>query len=808
MKRPLAMGCLILCVLLRVLLLLIPTKEMPIPGNVGEKLLLTGRVLQKEVYEKEGKEIVLVTLLPIHEKKWKVICYLNEKLPNNENISQGISRATLQEPNKAGLTETDKTRMWESNKANIQDAVPKIGSIIKVSGTIRTFDKATNQGQFDTYSYYKTLHISCNLKDVDVLEESAQYSKTKEFLWKCRWKAGNKLDRMLPDVYASLLKTMILGDRKSLDSEMKDLYQRNGLAHILAISGLHVSLLGLSIYKIFRKMYVPIPIATFLSSMILIFYGMMTGFSVSSLRAIIMFAISMIGIISKRTYDMLTAAALTAAIVCISEPLYLINSAFLFSFSCILGICVIFPAISESDFSKKKSLYLKKILTGPSIFLATLPCQLWFYYQIPLYSIFLNLLILPFMSTLMGAGVLVILLPGKPASLPAMIVSGLLLLVEKVIWLFEHIPGHLITMGRPDSWQIILYLVALFVMVLLRKKAAFSTRLLLVLLGICILIPRFRPKLQVDFLDVGQGDCIYVCSEGKYRYLIDGGSSSVKQVGQYRILPFLKYQGASQIDAVFVTHPDADHMNGILELLESFEEQGIGLERVVLPAVLKNEFENFCADNTCDNRNLSKLFQLSKDNEIEILFIEAGMKVERGNLKITCLNPDERKSFSNENAYSTVLLLEYEGFSCLLTGDVEGEGELQMMERYKKYFQLDSEYSEDNQESYQEDTKLDTNRQFYQEDAKLDTNRLTLLKVAHHGSANSTGDVFLDIVQPQYAIISCGKKNRYGHPHKDTMERLSKYITDMNVLRTDEFGQITVKIKNGQLYLEKYNLGK
>ena len=131
-----------------------------------------------------------------------------------------------------------------------------------------------------------------------------------------------------------------------------------------------------------------------------------------------------------------------------------------------------------------------------------------------------------------------------------------------------NLPGNLLTPGKPEVWRMVLYLLLLLFLVQMKKKLRLSARwgIAALAVGILLWIPGpgiLLPGMQITFLDVGQGDCIYVESRQGERYLIDGGSSSVSSVGEYRIMPFLNYQGAGQLDAVFVTHPDEDHCNGI-----------------------------------------------------------------------------------------------------------------------------------------------------------------------------------------------------------------------------------------------------
>ena len=278
----------------------------------------------------------------------------------------------------------------------------------------------------------------------------------------------------------------------------------------------------------------------------------------------------------------------------------------------------------------------------------------------------------------------------------------------------------------------------------------------LILLGAVILAWRFQPELQVTFLDVGQGDCIFLQTKDGTSYLTDGGSSSVSKVGKYRMIPFLKYQGASQIKAVFVSHADSDHCNGIVELLEQAELEGIPVENLVLTDL---------ADE-CRSEGYEELLELAQQNEIAIQFLHEGQQFQDGELLFQCLHPSQGYQSEDINEASMVLLVTYREFSLLLTGDVQGEGEEHLTQELQAWKKLGAiEHAE---------------------------TELTILKVAHHGSKNSTTEEFLKAANPKLAIISCGEGNRYGHPHEETLERLEN--ADVPWFCTKDYGAITVTV--------------
>ena len=258
---------------------------------------------------------------------------------------------------------------------------PELGSTVKLSGKVRAFERATNPGQFDAFSYYQISGISYRLSQAEISAKTVKYNRFMEALHTFRGFLSAELSKALPQTEASVMQTMLLGEKRGMEKELKALYQRNGIAHVLAISGLHISLLGMGIYRLFRRGKIPMKAAAGLSFVLMFLYGAMTGFSVSAVRAVFMFSIQMLGIILERTYDMVTAAALAAAVILIKQPLYLRHSGFWFSFGCVLGIGLLLPALTERGRGKSIPALVKGFLGGVGMAAVTFPLYLKFYYQ-------------------------------------------------------------------------------------------------------------------------------------------------------------------------------------------------------------------------------------------------------------------------------------------------------------------------------------------------------------------------------------------------------------------------------------------
>lgn len=899
-KRPLSVGCLVVVILICIVTSLSRKEPWNCPELEGQTVIVQGRVYQKEVKTQGGRDKTVVYLKQVsfagdnpvegqsvvqEEAAEGQLLVQKEVAERQLLVQEEAAEKQLLVQGKCAEKPAD-TKATENILCYLREGVPEpeIGSLVILKGTLKNFQQSTNPGQFNAPFYYQILRISFRLNQAEIQVKSDRFYKIAEGLYQLRRKAGSKVDALLPEQEASVMKTMLLGEKGILDEEIKGLYQRNGIAHILAISGLHISMIGMGLYQLLRRAGLKIKLSAILASMIIVLYGMMTGFAVSAIRAIAMFLLQMLAQILGRTYDRITALAVAAVLVLVEQPLYLFHSGFQFSFLCVLGISLILPVLGNV----RKG---KKLFEGVALMAVTLPVYLGVFYQIPVYSMFLNFIVLPMMSILMGAGIVMILAAFlcTPLAIPAAwLITGILMVYERLGLFTEKLPHHYWTPGCPAKWQLAVYVAVLIIIAALgrtKRKAVLYQRDCIhkdcihrrggcakeilqedppchevlqyemsqyersqhgmaqynipryevsqyeipqyemqnkrirriachggkwistygipvgicwgfLLLGVVILTWRFRPELKVTFLDVGQGDCIFLQTENGDSYLTDGGSSSVSKVGKYRMIPFLKYQGASQIKAVFVSHADSDHYNGIAELLEQAELEGIRVENLVLTDI---------ADE-CRSEGYEELVELAGQNGITVQLLHEGQQLQDGELLFQCLHPSKGYRAEDLNETSMVLLVTYREFSMLLTGDVQGAGEEHLTQELQDWKEPGVTQMQDvirisGEEESMEEESIEDERIEEQIEEKRPQNKiganhaeteLTILKVAHHGSKNSTSEEFLKAANPKLAIISCGEGNRYGHPHEETLERLEK--VDIPWFCTKDYGAITVTV--------------
>lgn len=652
-----------------------------------------------------------------------------------------------------------------------------VGSKIQVEGILERIEPPGNPGQFDSESYYgiKKIGYTVWAEEIEVVTARVGWG---ERLQRLREKLVETLNLMLPQRHAGVLAEMLLGDKNNGDPETKVNYQVGGVMHILSISGLHLSLLGMSCYRLLCRIRLPGTVRAVAAGILMGLYCWFTGSNVGTLRSLVMFYMALGSKVSGGSYDPLSSISLALILLLLENPRYLLYSGFQLSFVAVLGAGVIYPiwrdALPEKrkvkDFRQRCKRLLKDgILSTTILTLTTLPLICYYFYEIPLLGLIPNLLILLTLNGVMipgalgmGAGVFNLTL-GKIILLP---VWGLLELYEILLKTIRMIPWSVYICGQPQLWQISIYYICYLTVTYIiwwnmnrkekdgcrkrrsrnkgkegfwgahRQRFIWMANITLLVAGICLLLWRPSVEMSLTILDVGQGDSI-VLRSGKYCFLVDGGSSSEKQVGTYRILPYLKSQGVQNLDGIIITHMDEDHMNGILELLEKVEkrESVIRIQRLFLPLWMKGSGEEI------------HFLDSAKRAGVSICYIQKGDRIQKGDFYMEVLHPDE--SGGDGNAGSVTLSVRYQGFHALLTGDLEGRGEEQVMQELAAY---------------------------------------DYLKVAHHGSKNSTSMEFLDKVNPQIAVISCGKKNYYGHPHEDLLERLKS--KNIKIFITPDCGAI------------------
>lgn len=605
---------------------------------------------------------------------------------------------------------------------------PSLGSTVTVCGRIRTFSSPTNPGQFDMAGYYDMCHIATSMTGTEAVSVDSSHLtpawRIRDRLSHIRTNIGLLCDMCFDGDDSSVIRAMLLGDKSAMNPDTRSLYSRNGIAHILAISGLHISMLGMALVTVMKKLRFPISMSAAAAIVLMIMYGTMTGMAASAARAVIMFSIRMLADIVHRTYDMTTALVIAAVLVLIEQPAYLFYSGFQFSFGAITAVLLILPLLED---------VFPKLPAGSlSINIVTLPIYLWNYYYFPLISVVLNLYIIPLMSILLACAIVAVAgcalyIPlGKVLALP---VHLILIIYEWSCRIADKLPVNRFVSGKPSIISCVIYaMIVGFVLFFHKKQTRLQIMMNLIFAGV-MLTARWRTGIDITLIDVGQGDGIYITDNCGTDILIDGGSSDVSDVGAYRIGPYLYSRGVSEIDAAFITHLDADHYNGILEMLN---DGGLTMPHIDTLYLTSSSV-------LMGGKAYESLISAAESGHTQVRTVTAGDEFESGELRFICLYPDSSCHGEDTNNESLVLDMEYNAIHVLFTGDLGGDGETALTKKIGNYIFPDD---------------------------------YLILKCAHHGSKNSTYEPFLDMAGPDLVVISAGHDNSYGHPNQETIDRL------------------------------------
>lgn len=642
----------------------------------------------------------------------------------------------------------------------------QIGEHWCIRGTAEQFGGPRNPGQFDFRGYYRAQKLCGRIWADSLVKTQETHLWTdhlKEALRVLTVRAGNVLDTIAEPEAAGILRAVILGDRTRLDPEIKALYQRNGIAHVLAISALHLSLISMAVYRGLRMTGLGYGGAGFTGGFFLIAYAVMSGGSPSVVRASVMTLLGYLAAFLGRTYDLLTALSAAALLILWESPYQLTQSGVQLSFGAVLGIAVVAPALKKKGFSPGMAVSL-------GLQLNTIPLILYHEYQLPIYSIFLNLIVVPLMGIVIASGMSGILLGFRWTLGGRFAIAGsqaVLVIYEYLCRIASRIPGSVIVTGQPAVWKIagyygllVLYFSGICAARKNKTKKVHGMNYLLWAGMLLLLIPMPQKGLRVTFLDVGQGDGICI-QRGFHTILVDGGSSSEKKIGENVLEPFLKCKGIHIVDYAVVSHGDADHMNGLESLLT--EGQDIWIRNMVLPGAGRGDeiYDRLAAE--------------AKQRGTTVLWMEQGDRLDVGGITVTCLFPQGAGAgvdgrvipiSSERNDHSLVLQTDYGEFHMLLTGDMTETGERTMLQ------------------------------------AGWVPAGIQVIKLAHHGSSSSSCQDWLEAIAPTWAILSYGNGNRYGHPHAEVTDRL-KYL-GIKDFRTGESGAVWLDTDGESIRFETF----
>ena len=759
------------------------------------------------------------------EKKWKLLlsaCIVDTALENKNS-----SLKNEEKYQKRNDLHFQKLILYLPKESTGESSMPLPlpGQICSVKGHFLELSPATNEGEFSLPSYYKGEGISgvFQAKTIELVRgESSPFAKE---LFTLKQSLGNRIDALFPEETAGFLKSLFLGERSGITLSEKSLYQSAGISHILAISGLHLSLLGGFFYRLLRKIKLSSLLSSLITSFFLFSYFLFTGSSHSAFRALFMLFLRFAAIQLGKGKDLLSQLSFALLFLLWLNPLSLYS----IGMQCSFFTLFVFFLLEERPgkavrkkkekalskickkhalgFSKHPSLllklpaYLSKLipcllstlphrLQGSFLFyLALLPLFSLTQFSFPLYAPLLNLLLLPFLPFFFLLGAVSIFfsyLPEQDFLLLRLLSFSsrfLLNLLFQIFHLFMEkslaLPFSQILLGKMQALSVMLYFLFLYLLFFFPKAKSLS---LLLSLGFLLSLPLYLPKppkeLEIAALDVGQGDG-FVLRKGALVFTIDNGSTSKNLFPEQIFFPYCKAKRIQHVDYALLTHCDRDHISGIQALLE--KNPSISLSHLILPASALQDHRYDLLKRLAYNHGADVSYWQKGD---ELVFSEQGICLsakktawaenpstskKRGpdtkghQLHIRCFYPNDSTYIEEANAHSIGCLLEYGHFRMLFTGDMPKESEEALLENCRET-----------------------------EASPI----VDVLKLAHHGSKTSSCPSFLSETQAKFALFSYGKKNRYGHPHKSTVENCKKYR--LFPLETAKLGEILIKTNGEQ----------
>ena len=700
------------------------------------------------------------------------------------------------------------------------------GDRVLFRGKFMELSPTMNEGEFSFLQHLKSEGIEAFFLANRVEIQEKDSTPFLKLLYKIRREAAHDLEILYPKTQSDFLKSLFLGEKAALSKEERNLYQEAGIAHILAVSGLHLSLVGGACFILLRIVNMEISHASLISSFFVFSFALFTGASGSTLRAMIMFFITFLGKNLGRGQDRISSLSLALILLLFWQPLFLYSVGFQCSFYSLFLLLLLSlrdGKEARKDFRKKwekakrKKKYKEIVKLLPKrlkeggeelilFYLGLFPLFSFLQYSLPLYAPVLNLLLLPLLPFIFLLGVLSLIFLHFPALLflakcLSRTLSILLQLFHNLIQLSLHLPYSSILLGKISLSSLFLFLLLFYLFFLFplnsilkrkykierERKETEMHRILsfpyakfyvlkanlfivknifsfLFLGSIPLFLPSPPKNLEITAIYVGQGDGFLV-RKGNFVLTIDNGSSSNKNFPENTLLPYCKAKRIKKIQYALITHSDVDHTSGIQAILEEKEQTNnykVQIENLILPVQAEEDHRYDLLKRLAVNHG-AKLLYWKNGNSIEYgnkipLYSDKLNKKEPPRLSFHCYYPITNSPMEEANAHSLGCLLHYGKFSMIFTGDMPDVAEKEMLSAIKKEGQSPS---------------------------------VDIVKLAHHGSKTSSSPIFLSETKGKFALFSYGKNNRYGHPHKITLEKCSSF--KLIPLETAKLGEILIR---------------
>ncbi|MCL5031284.1 MAG: DNA internalization-related competence protein ComEC/Rec2 [Bacteroidetes bacterium] len=635
------------------------------------------------------------------------------------------------------------------------------GNYVQITGLFMKGRDRRNPGEFDYNEYLRGkgtsgILIANSSKDLKVINYNT--NKFTNFVYRVRKAIDDEISKLHNAQTAALLRGLILADRSKIDLDTRTEFINSGVIHILAVSGLHVGYIVLIFLILFGRLN--IYVRSFVTICGLTAFMILTNSPASVVRATIMSALILIGLMTNRSTNLFNSIAAAALVILIIEPAELFNPGFQLSFAAVLSIAAIYPVFQNIIYSLRIENNIAKnllLFAGVSISaqLGTVPFTLIYFGKLSLIAIFANLIVIPLAGFIVGVGIFTLVLNALSPFLAFYfaaannLFTSFLFYTVKLSGNFEYAFVWIRDFSLFNA--VIFYLfTAIFLYSLknFKSKSAKWITTALIFFNIWIFSElddkELMPNniLSVFMIDVGQGDSFLVKFPNGKTALIDAGEVTANfDNGERVILPLLNYLNINKIDYGFVSHVDADHYGGFISLINENK-----IRRIVKPQLDTSFTKDIKFEKYLRSKNIPFDYYSKKIMKIS-------------NCRIYVLNDLENNQKTTSNGKSGLLKIVYGKNSLLFTGDLDKKVEMHYVESYKTLLNSD------------------------------------ILKVSHHGSKTASSNEFISYVKPKVSLISAGIQNKFGHPTSEVLERLK--AIGSKIYRTDQSGGIMLR-SNGE----------